>query len=711
MVTTHYNQMRLFVKLIHTNKSTKLTFAVTAKALEDVPTQKSLFQVCATVKSLPEGKAAHAQMLITGLNQNVFLWTKLMSVYSKCGNIADARQVFDKMPKRNLFSWNVMIGGYARNEQFEEALALYYIMRLEGMQPDNFTFPCVLKACGGLVALQKGMEIHNDIISSELEGDVFVGNALVAMYTKCGNIEHARHVFDKMSQRDVISWTAMIAGYAQNEMCDQALKLFRQMQVERVKPDSVTIASILPACADLGALHQGREIHGYITRSGIEWDVSVGNALVDIYAKCGSVEDARFMFDKMSRRDVVSWNVMIAGYTLNRCFNESLKLFGQMQKEGKEPNPVSISSVLPACAHLAALQQGKEIHNYIIRRDFESDNFVANGLIDMYAKSGSIHDAYQMFGQMFQRDVISWTSMIAGYGMHGYAEDALTVFHQMVQAGIKPNKITFTGLLSACSHAGLVDEGLQYFYCMCQDYGVTPAMEHYACIVDLLGRAGRLDLAYDFIKKLPLEPAASVWGALHNACRIHCNIELGELVADCLFEIEPENVGNYVLMSNIYAAAGRWDDVTKLRKLMKERGLKSSPGCSWIEIKSKMHVFCVGDRSHPQFEQIYATLKSLAWKLKKAGYVPDTKFVLHNVEEEEKEHILCGHSEKLAIAFGIINTCPNSPVRITKNLRICGDCHTATKFITKIVGREIIVRDANRFHYFKAGMCSCGDYW
>eukprot|EP01018_Ginkgo_biloba_P024207 Gb_01226 [translate_table: standard] len=813
----------------------------------DADTYASLLEVCANVKSLADGKQVHAHMLASRIEPNFILGVKLLSMYFKCGSFVDAREVFDQMTERNIFLWNFMIREYVMHGFYEDALTLYTQMQNVGMEPNKFTFPLALKACAGLAALQQGKDIHDCVIRSGFDSDLFVGNALVAMYARCGSLEHARQVFDKMRQRDVVSWNTIIAGYSQNEQAVDALKLFRQMQLAAVRSDAVTIVSILPACALSVALQEGKQIHGYVIKSGLELDLFVGNAIIDLYAKCGKIGNARQVFDRMLAKDVVSWNAMVAGYVQNgncddalklfremqlakvklnvitwssliagyaqngygeealelfrqmqlagvkpnsvtvgslfsacallealqqgkevHCYsircgldsnilvrsalidmyakcksiecarqvfdnmchrnvvswtvmiggyaqnghaNEALQLFCQMQLTGLKPNSVTIASVLPACARLAALQQGKEIHDYTIRNGYESVPFVANTLIDLYAKCGSIEVAREVFDKIPQKNVVSWTAMIAGYGMHGCGEDALLVFSQMQQTGMKPDDITFIAVLSACSHAGLVDEGWQHFHCMSEDYCITPRGEHYACMVDLLGRAGLLCEAYDFIKKMPLEPSADVWGALLSACRIHSNVELGECVAEHLFELEPENAGSYVLLSNMYAEGGRWGDVAKVRMMMKDRGLKKKPGCSWIELKNKVHVFFVGDRLHPQSDVIYATLESLAGQMKEEGYVPDTSFVLHDVVEEEKEYFLCGHSEKLAIAFGLINTCPGTPLRITKNLRVCGDCHSATKFISKIVGREIIVRDASRFHHFKGGLCSCGEYW
>eukprot|EP01018_Ginkgo_biloba_P030238 Gb_09382 [translate_table: standard] len=597
-------------------------------------TYASLLQACSHTKALAEGKEVHAHMRRNGLNEKVNLQTKLVSMYAVCGSLVDARHTFDKMRKRNVSLWNAMIRGYANNGLSDEALAIFGQMQRTDVQLDHHTFPCVLKACAGLSALQRGKEIHDYIVKRGFESDVFVGNALVAMYAKCSSVDSARHVFDKMPQRDAVSWNSMIAGYTQNGYCNEALELFRQMELADMKPNSVTIASILPAYASLGNLVQCKEIHEYIRRSGFESDVFVGSTLIDMYAKCKNVETSRRVFDRMSERDIVSWNAMIAGYAQNGHCDEALKLFREMQVGGIQPSSSTIASLLQACAHLTALQQGKEMHDYIIRRGFESNDFVASALINMYAKCGNIDIARHVFDKMSHRDVVSWTAMIMGYAMHGFGENALALFHQMQQACMKPNYITLIAVLTACSHAGMLDEAWQHFHCMSQDYLIEPTAEHYACMVDLLGRAGHLDDAYHFIQNMPLEPDAGVWGSLLGACRVHCNIEIGVVAAEHIFELEPNNSGYYVVMSNIYAAAGRWDGVAKLRAMMKERGLKKKPAYSWIEVKNTVHAFHAEDRSHPQSENIYATLESLAEQMKATGYVPTTECLLHDLQED-----------------------------------------------------------------------------
>lgn len=667
----------------------------------------SVLQECTNIQTLNQ---VQAHMLINGYQQNLFLQTKLATLYATV-NIEHARLLFDKIQKPKVCLWNVMIREYVRNGSCYEALSLYYQMQQVGKQPDNFTFPYALKACASLSALQYGKEIHNHVIRNGFEFDVIAGNSLIGMYAKCGRLEDALQVFEKMPQRVVVSWNSMIAGYVLNGIANEALKLFNQMLSEDVKPDLVTIRSVLPACANLADLQQGKWIHDYVIQQGFHLDVVVGTALIDMYAKCGRIKTARQVFDKMSTRDVVSWSAMIAGYTLSGNSHEVLKLFYEMRFTNMKPDLATVKSLVPACAYLTALQPGKWIHGYLIKSGFESDVSVGTALVDMYGKYGSIDMARKLFDIMHERDVVSWSAIIAGYGIHGAGEKALELFSEMQKAGLSPDNVTFVCVLSACSYAGLLDEGWQIFDSMIRDYDIRPSVEHYACMVDLLGRVGRLDEAEDFIKKMPLKPDAGVWGALLGACRIHCNIEVGGRVAEQLFCLEPDNAGHYVLLSNMYAAAGRWDDVAKVRTKMKDKRLKMTPGCTLVEINNRVHQFIADDRSHPHSDEIYSTLESLAVQMKDAGYVPNTSLVLHDVAEEVKERMLWSHSEKLAIAFALISTGSGSPIRITKNLRACVDCHTAAKFISKIAKREIIVRDAIRFHHFRDGSCSCGDYW
>eukprot|EP01018_Ginkgo_biloba_P022532 Gb_14918 [translate_table: standard] len=728
----------------------------------DTSTYVSLLQMCIKEKALSEGRLVHAHMNERGFKPDKFLLKSLVNMYAKCRSVVDARRVFDQMSKRDVFSWTVMIAAYTRDGLAEEALTLFHRMQQAGIQPNQFTFASVLPACANLATLK---EVHEEIIRCRFECDVFVGSALVDMYAKCGSIENASDVFEKMPKRDIVSWNAMIAGYAQNGHVDEALKLFQEMPQRDVfswnamisgyaqngdvdeamklfqkmpQRDLVSWNIMIAGYTQNGKVEEALKlfqkmpqqdvvswntmIAGYIQSGHFdealklfqnmpEPDVVSWNAMIAGYAQNGHVDEALKLFQKMPKPNVVSWNAMIAGYAQNGQGEEALKLYQQMQLTGVKPDPTTFASVLPACANFAALEQGMEIHEDVINSGLQSDVFVANALVDMYAKCGNTEKARDLFDNMHQRNAISWTSLIAGYSMNGCAKEALKLFEQMQQSGMKPDHVTLVCVLSACCHAGLVDEGRQYFDCMGSDYGITPTMEHYGCMVDLLGRAGHLEEAEDFINKMPIKPDASVWGCLLGACRVHSNIELGERVAEHLFELDPQNASPYVLLSNIYATVGRWDGIEKVRNMMKNRRVKKTPGCSWIEVDKQVHAFLVGDTSHPQTHEIYAKLETLSGQMKAAGYVPDMNFVLNDVEEEQKEQILFHHSEKLAIAFGLISTSSGTTIRVIKNLRVCGDCHSAIKFISKIAAREIVVRDANRYHHFKDGWCSCGDYW
>jgi pentatricopeptide repeat protein len=664
----------------------------------------SLLRACNSKKRLPEGKLAHAHIIQTQFQcQDIFLTNTLINMYVKCGNMEFACKVFEDMPERNVVSWTAMIAAYAKHGLSDEALNLFSQMQEAGVQPNEFTFAGVLPVCASLAVLEQGKKVHERIITGGFESNVFVGSSLVDMYVKCGSLEDARQVFDKMSERDVVSWTAMVAGYAQGGLFDEALELFHKMPMR----DAVAWNAMIAGCAKNGNVGKALEFFEQMPeRNVVSW-----NAMIAGFVQNRRIVEALELFGKIPERDVVSWNVMIGGFVHSGQFDEALRLFQQMQVTDVKPNLDTLSSVLPACANLVALEQGKEIHRDVIKNNFQSDVFVGSALVDMYAKCGAIEDARKVFDKMCKPDVVSWNAMIVGYAVHGCGREALKLFEQMRLSGTNPDKVTFIGVLSSCCNAGLVDDGWRYFDQMSKSYGMAPIAEHYCAMVDLLGRAGHLDDARDFIDKMPIKADAAVWGSLLGACRMHKNIELGKCAAECLLELEPENAAPYVMLSNIYAASGEWNEVEKVRKMMKDRKVKKMPGCSWIEVNSKVHTFLVGDRSHPQTEEIYAELEKLYGKIKDEGYMLDADHVLHDVEEEQKEHNINHHSEKLAIAFGIIHAPQGTPIRIVKNLRVCADCHLVTKLISKIIAREIIVRDSNRFHHFKGGQCSCGDYW
>ncbi|KAJ7539790.1 hypothetical protein O6H91_11G109000 [Diphasiastrum complanatum] len=515
-----------------------------------------LLNACASIADLEQGKQLHSQVIKSGFESDVSVGNTLVDMYAKCGSIEHAREVFNNIHEPNVVSWNVMIAGYAQQGLGKEAIALYKQMQQEDVQPNNVTYVGVLNACASIAALEEGKQLHFLIVKSEFAADVIVGNTLVDMYAKCGSIELAREVFNNMQERNVVSWNAMIAGYAQQGLGEEAFALYNQMKQEDVQPTNVTYVILLNACASIAALDQGKKLHFDIIKSGFESDVSVGNTLVDMYAKCGSIEHACQVFNNMHERNVVSWNAMIAGYAQQELGKEAIALYEQMKQEDVHPDIVTYVVLLKACASIAALEEGKQLHSHIINRGFESDVIVGNALVDMYAKCGSIQHARQVFNNMHERNVVSWNAIIMGYAQQGLGKEALTLLDQMQREGTKPNEVTYVCVLSACSHSGLINDGRHLFDSMYKDYGVRPTMDHYACMVDLLCRAGCLANAEDFINNMPIQPDAVIWMTLLGAARNHGDVEIGRRAFDCVVKLEPGNAAAYVLLANIYAAGG-----------------------------------------------------------------------------------------------------------------------------------------------------------
>ncbi|CAM6092218.1 unnamed protein product [Calypogeia fissa] len=674
-------------------------------------TYLSILNASASVGALEWVKEVHGHATKAGLESDMRVGNALVHMYAKSGSIDDARVVFDRMEKRDVVTWNVMIGGCAQHGCGHEAYKLFCQMRREGFEPDAFTYASILSASAGAGDLQWVKEVHAHARKAGLESDLRVGSALVHKYAESGSIDDARVVFDRMENRDVVTWNVMIGGLAQHGCGHEAYRQFCQMRRDGFEPDAITYLSILNASASAGALGWVKEVHGHATKAGLESDLRVGSALVHIYAESGSIDDARIVFDRMQKRDIITWNVMIGGLAQHGCGHEAYRLFCQMRREGFEPDAVTYLSILNPAASAGTLEWVKEVHAHASKAGLESDLRVGSALVHMYAESGSIDDARVVFDRMEKRDVVTWNVMIGGLAQHGCGLEALEYFRKMNVDRVKPNQTTFVAVLSACCHTGRLDDGRILFLAMTQDYCIEPDIVHYTCMVDLLGRAGYLEEAKLFISDMPVEADGVIWTALLGACRTYGNVELGELAAKELFKLEPDNASTYVLLSNIYAAAGKWDKQELVRTMMKERAVRKEPGRSWIEVDKKIHEFVVGDLSHPEAKAIYTMLKSLTEKLKAVGYTPDTRLVLHNIDDADKELALCSHSEKLAIAYGLTRIPRGEPIRVYKNLRVCSDCHAATKLISKVTGREITVRDANRFHHFKDGVCSCVDYW
>ncbi|PIN26181.1 hypothetical protein CDL12_01060 [Handroanthus impetiginosus] len=653
----------------------------------------------------------HGLLITSGIFSNGTSAAQIITSYARTGDIDSARKLFDNLPKRGIDSWNAMLIGYSRGNDLLQVVNLYKKMSLQRVKPDSSTFTVAIKACASLLDLESGEEIWRNAMQCGYGDDIFVGSSILNLYTKCGKMDEAMSVFERMSKRDVVSWSTMITGFVKSERVREALEVYRRMQKEGLEADRVVMLALIQACANVEDSKMASSLHGYMIRKCFAMDdVMVQTSLIDMYAKNGKLDIASGLFRTINCKNAISWSTMISGYAQNGYGVKALELLIEMQSCGFEPDSVSLVSALLACSQVGFSILGREIHGYIVRR-YNVNQVLGTALIDTYAKCGSFSRARVLYDRMNSGDVILWNTMIASYGIHGHGEEALAIFHHMIEANARPDDATFASLLSAMSHSGLVEEGQHWFDVMIKEYKIQPMEKHYVSLIDLLARAGRVEEAQSLIQSMKCETGIAVWVALLSGCLNHKKFLIGELAAKKVLELKPESPGIYALVSNFFAAAKNWDEVAMVRKAMKTAGIKKVPGYSVVEVNGRLHAFMVEDKNHPQYQQILGILEEMEVKMRAMGYVPKTEFVLHNVEEEVKVRMLLNHSERLAIAYGILNTARGTRLLITKNLRVCGDCHEAIKFISVIVRREIIVRDMKRFHHFKNGSCSCGDYW
>ncbi|KAI0504270.1 hypothetical protein KFK09_015222 [Dendrobium nobile] len=670
-----------------------------------------ILNACTGLQNLDCGRIVHGFLTRLAYESDRFTANALLDLYAKVGDTESAGLVFEEISQPDLISWNAFISGCVLQGKDILAVELFYRMKESGMLANEFTLSSVLKACAGTSMLDLGQQIHAYMIKSGSDSDIFVGVGLVDLYAKCEQSEDSLKAFNLMPVRDLVAWNAVISGYSHNGNDAQALSLFSTMRKDGLEFNRTTLTAVLKSVANSQASKACKQAHTLAMKAGLLLDNHVVNGLVDAYGKCGYLEDAGKAFQECPFGDIVSLTSMITALSQSGQGEEAMKLFCGMLEMDLKPDSFVCSSLLNSCAILSASEQGKQIHTHVVKMGFMLDNFAGNALVNMYAKCGSIEDAALAFSEIPERGIVSWSAMIGGLAQHGHGKKALDFFYGMLNEGVPPNHITLTSVLCACNYAGLVTEAERYFNSMEEMFGIERTLEHYACMVDILGRAGRLSSAMGLVESMPFEANAAIWGALLGASRVHNNVEIGIKAANMLLILEPEKSGTHVILANIYASNGMWKEVASMRKLMKETMVKKEPGVSWIEVKDKVHIFFVGDRSHERSKEIYAKLEEMGDLMNKAGYVPMVETDLHQVEMWEKEILLLQHSEKLAVAFGLISTPASAPIRIMKNLRVCRDCHEAFKFICKITMRKIIVRDINRFHHFEDGSCSCGDYW
>lgn len=615
-------------------------------------------------------------------------------------------QLFDEIPVSNTFAWNNLIQTHLTNGDSGRVVSTYRQMLLRGVRPDKHTIPRILTAARHTSSFSFGKQVHGHALKLGLSSESYVISALLEMYGRLDGADAAKLVFCKSARRNSVSWTLISRLYIMEDKPGLAVDMFKQMVESKSEIDPLALVTAIVACGMLKSLQEGRYVHEIAKKCGLEADVLVSNSLLKMYIDCGSIKDARAVFDRMPSKDVISWTEIFRGYVKNGGFNEGLKLFRQMSMEGLKPDSLAISSILPACGRGAAHKQGKEIHAYLLRNGIDLNVTVQNAVLDMYVKSGFIESAAKIFAGMKDRDAISWTVMILGYSLHGQGELGVDLFRKMEKnSSVEIDQIAYAAALHACTTARLVEQGRFYFNCI-----TAPKSRHYALMVALLSRVGLFDEARVFMEEHKLEGHVEVLRALLDGCRIHHNMRTAKRVIEQLCDLQTLNADNYVLLSNWYSSFAKWDMVNELRETIRDMGLKPRKAYSWIEFRNKIHVFGTGDVSHPRSEKIYWELHSLMKKIEEEGTRLNLDFSLHDVDEE-RECVPIGHSELLATSFGLISTQAGATIRVTKNLRMCGNCHDSAKAISKIVEREIIIKDPSCFHHFKDGFCSCGDFW
>ncbi|GMJ08072.1 hypothetical protein like AT3G49710 [Hibiscus trionum] len=632
-----------------------------------------LLKTCISHRNLLTGKSLHTLYIKSIVPSSTYLSNHFILLYSKCGLLTTshhafhhtrhpntfsfnaiiaayakeslpsiAHHLFDQIPHPDIVSYNTLISAYADCGQTRPALGLFKTMRQLCLEMDGFTLSGVITACLNDVFLIR--QVHCFVVFGGFDAYASVNNALLSCYSKEGFLEEAKRVFNEMEEgKDEVTWNSMIVAHGQHKEGAKALALFQEMVKRGFDVDMFTLASVLTAFTSLKDLLGGLQFHAMLIKTGFHQNAHVASGLIDLYSKCGGgMLDCRKVFEEVSGPDLVLWNTMISGYSLNEELSEeALDCFREMQRCGK-------------------------------------------------------------------------TGSCTGYAQHGIGTESLILFEHMLEQNISPTSITFISVLSACAHTGKVEEGQKYFNIMKERFGIEPEVEHYSCMIDLLGRAGKLHDAEKLIKSMPVNPGSIGWAALLGASKIHGNMEMASKAAHKLLQLEPSNAVPYVMLANMYASSGKWEEAAMVRKLMRDRGVRKKPGCSWIEINKRIHVFVAEDISHPMIKEIYKYLEEMGRKIKLAGYVSDLRCSLvkdDEIDAGEKEIKLRHHSEKLAVAFGLLSTKNGEPILVIKNLRICGDCHNAIKFISAVSGREITIRDTHRFHCFKEGQCSCGDYW
>uniref|UniRef100_A0A0D9XKL2 DYW domain-containing protein n=1 Tax=Leersia perrieri TaxID=77586 RepID=A0A0D9XKL2_9ORYZ len=659
--------------------------------MPDAVTVASILPACTGLMALGIGKQLHSYVIRCRIKLNVYIGSSLIAMYSECGEFGYARSVFAAIEEKNATVWNELIRSYIIEGRMNEAWEAFRLMQENGLQPDTVTY-----------------------------------NSFIAAYARAGQKEQAYKLLSDMVdiglKPNVVSMNALISGLHHHGHHVDALEAFRYMQLSNggeakgwallgnpIQPNGTTITSVLSLLTDLKLDRLGKEVHCYALRSGLTSNIFVSSKLVDLYGKAGDMDTADKVFQGISNKNVVTWNSLLASYRKNRKPEIALKLFPGMLKSDVIPNLVTLQIALLSSGMTMALQYGRELHGYI-RKNWPDGypTALASALIDMYGKCGKIEAARLVFECTVEKDIATWNAIMSAYLLHRMPSEVTNLFKYIEQSGIQPDSVTFIMLLSACKQEGSMEEARRYFYSMEDVYSIQPTLKHYTCMVDIMGTAGLLEESLELIQKMQFEPDGCLWSTLLKACKLHSNLEIGEKATKALFELEPNNTSNYMLLSNMYANSGLWDSTEAVRVAMTEKGLNVERQCSCLYLGTAVHAFEAGDFSHPAFERILSTWKDLSNRMEQSGYPPQEIEPYCNAEADP---LSCQHTERIALCFGLISVHSHDPIRISKNFRMCLECHSSIKFISRDMNREIFVSDGCTYHHFRNGACSCGDMW
>ncbi|XVE99105.1 hypothetical protein REPUB_Repub03eG0168000 [Reevesia pubescens] len=593
-------------------------------------TSVSAVSACASLGDGRAGKEVHGRIYRSGVDFSTPVSNSLINMYGKCGLLKSAQLVFDAMLEPNLISWTSLLSSYSQQGENLKSLRIFVHSRRVGVRTNEFACATVLSASAGLEDLKVGMQIHCLVVKCGIEFDKFVETGLISVYTKCADLNSAGQVFLEVNQSNLAAWTSLIGGYVQQGKGGEAIDLFLKLHSLGIRPSERTFSSVLGAFADAEVIEVGKQLHTLIIKMGYSSFISVGNAVLDFYSKCGLLQESLRTFEDMNEHDIVSWNSLISGHVGLGQYEDAIDLLKDMLFQGYKPNLYTYSSILSVCSDVPAIEWGKQTHCCIIKPAFDSNVVVGSALIDMYAKCGILNAARKVFDYLTSKNLVSWNTMLAGYAQHGFVREALEIYSMMQRGDIKPNDVTFIGVLSACAHAGLLTEGLYYYNSMIRDHAIAPRLKHLASIVNLLARKGETQRAYEFIRSFPMEPSKVVWRCLLSGCKTHKDLVLGRLAAEKILSIDPEDSSAHIMLSNIYAEAKKWDETAQLRKIMKEKAMKKATGCSWTELKSNVYSFSASHSTKFEGIDLTEVLYQLRLHLCDAGYFPDALFFFHS---------------------------------------------------------------------------------